>query len=208
MRKVMQHPPVNLFLWLLSATLLYPVTFAVNASESNPPTTSRYSKIPRTLKEADMGSTEIIGQSPGTPAAPSPSTPSTPAIPTAPYPPIPVRGGASFASGPGVGYESSFFGLDGFFPIIQTPGKNLTYVQGRLLLDTNGGNPGGNFALGYRDFDPTTGRILGGYAAFDVRDTGNTTFSQLGAGVEAVLPGGRVSGEWLLTSRRSPSGGC
>jgi hypothetical protein len=160
--------------------------------------------MPRTLKEAKISTAEILGQAPETPAVPAPSTPSTPATPTSPYTPIPIRGGASFNSGPGVGYESSFFGLEGFVPLTQTPGKNLTYAQGRLLLDTNGGNPGGNFALGYRDFDPSSGRILGGYVGVDVRDTGRTTFSQLGAGVEAVLPGVefRVNGYLPVGDRR------
>ena len=157
---------------------------------------------PRTLQEAGISATEILGQTPNTPVAPEAPASAAPAAPA--YPPIPVRGGASFNSGPGVGYESSFFGLDGFVPITQTPGKNLTYAQGRLLLDTNGGNPGGNVAVGYRDFDPSSGRILGGYVGVDVRDTGRTTFSQLGAGVEAVFPRFefRVNGYLPMGDRR------
>ncbi len=164
--------------------------------------TAKALAAPRTLQEAGIPATEILGQTPDTPVAPETPAPSAPVAPA--YPPIPVRGGASFNSGPGVGYESSFFGLDGFVPLTQTPGKNLTYAQGRLLLDTNGGNPGGNFALGYRAFDPSSGRILGGYVGVDVRDTGRTTFSQLGAGVEALFPGFefRVNGYLPVGDRR------
>jgi hypothetical protein len=70
------------------------------------------------------------------------------------FTPISVQGRASFTSGPGVGYESSFFGMDGFVPLTQTPGKDLTYLQGRLLLSTDGGNPGGNLLVGLPPFQP------------------------------------------------------
>lgn len=197
------------FLSLLAVMALLSASSSpsVSASEAPFPLPDRSSsslRTPRTLQEAGISTNEIISQAPEPPATPEPTSPSTPATITTPYAPIPVRGGASFTSGPGIGYESSFLGMDGFFPISQTPGQNLTYVQGRLLLDTNGGNPGGNVTVGYRDFDPSSGRILGGYVGVDLRDTGNKTFSQLGAGVEAVFSGieFRVNGYLPLGDRR------
>ncbi|PZV17894.1 MAG: hypothetical protein DCF22_03085 [Leptolyngbya sp.] len=207
-RKLLQRrSPSFILLGLLTGTALYWVSSFPAQAADEPATAlpdANPRTMPRTLKEAKISTAEILGQTPETPAVPVPSAPATPATPTSPYTPIPIRGGASFNSGPGVGYESSFFGLEGFVPLTQTPGKNLTYAQGRLLLDTNGGNPGGNFALGYRDFNPSSGRILGGYVGVDVRDTGRTTFSQLGAGVEAVLPGMefRVNGYLPVGDRR------
>ena len=196
-------PSLTLLGWIAGTALSLMPSLASQAEEpSGALRTANALAAPRTLQEAGIPATEILGQTPDTPAAPE--APASPA-PVAPaYPPIPIRGGASFNSGPGVGYESSFFGLDGFVPLTQTPGKNLTYAQGRLLLDTNGGNPGGNVAVGYRDFDPSSGRILGGYVGVDVRDTGRTTFSQLGAGVEAVFPGFefRVNGYLPVGDRR------
>jgi hypothetical protein len=40
-----------------------------------------------------------------------------------------------------------------------------------------------------RHFNPATNAILGGYLGYDVRNTGKTTFNQLGAGVEGVWSG-------------------
>ena len=178
------------------------VPFLANAAELESTFAASALSTPRTLKEAGISSAEILSQTPESPAASSAPAPT--AAPASPYPPIPVQGGVAFTSGSGVGYESSFVGLEGFVPIAQTPGKNLTFVQGRLLLDTNEGNPGGNFVLGHRKFDPGSGRILGGYIGVDVRDTGNQTFSQVGGGVELVLPGVefRVNGYLPLSARR------
>ena len=88
-----------------------------------------------------------------------------------------------------MGYEGSFVGMEGFFPLTQNPGKDLTYLQGRLLIASDGGNPGGNVLLVYRHFNPGKNSILGGYIGFDVRDTGKTTFNQLGAGLEGIWSG-------------------
>ena len=182
------------------------VPFLANAAAPGSPLAASALSTPRTLKEAGISSAEILSQTPESPAASSAPTSTT--APASPYPPIPVQGGVAFTSGSGVGYESSFVGLEGFVPIAQTPGKNLTFVQGRLLLDTNEGNPGGNFVLGHRKFDPGSGRILGGYIGVDVRDTGNQTFSQVSGGVEAVLPGVefRVNGYLPLSDRRREVG--
>ncbi len=200
MRKFTKYRPASLsILHLLAVIALFSpaLSASVKASEGKPASANqtdsseltsqrlRY-RAPRTLKEAGISPTAIIGQpveltaqSETSDPAPSPSTAVT-------YSTIPAQVGGSFTSGPGAGYDRSFVGLDGFVPLMQTPGKDLAYVQGRLLLSTDGGNPGGNVLLGYRRFTPASNSILGGYLGFDVRDTGRTTFSQLGAGVEGV----------------------
>lgn len=91
----------------------------------------------------------------------------------------------------GVGYSTSGAGYDGFgrfegfVPLLQTPGSNLTFLEGRLLLD-NGAHLGGNLLLGHRFYSQETNRIFGGYFAYDSRSTGESTFHQLGLGLESL----------------------
>jgi len=91
----------------------------------------------------------------------------------------------------GAGYNSSAAGHDGFgrfegfVPLFQNPGKDVLFLEGRLLLD-NGAHLGGNILLGYRAFNPELNRSFGGYVGYDNRDTGNTTFHQLGLGLESL----------------------
>ncbi|NET54716.1 MAG: right-handed parallel beta-helix repeat-containing protein [Symploca sp. SIO2E6] len=91
----------------------------------------------------------------------------------------------------GVGYNSSAAGHDGFgrfegfVPLVQNPGKDLLFLEGRLLLD-NGAHLGGNILLGYRAFNPELNRSFGGYVGYDNRDTGNRTFHQIGLGLESL----------------------
>lgn len=180
---------------MLSATLFYPALVLPSANATEPesavPPVSIFS-APRTLKEAGLASTELSQTSPSpTPlTSPSPATPpSSLAASTSTYPTLPAQVNGSFTSGPGAGYDRSFIGIDGFVPLTQTPGRDLTYLQGRLLLSTDGGNPGGNVLVGYRRFNPTNNSILGGYLGYDVRNTGKATFNQLGAGVEGIWSG-------------------
>jgi hypothetical protein len=149
-------------------------------------------RSPRTLKEANLTAHDLTPLLPATqPVAveptPADSETSTDSPSTVTYRPLPTQMGASFTTGPGVGYESSFGSIEGFVPLVQTPGKEIGYVQGRLNLDT-AADLGGNLLFGYRAFNPTTSTILGGYLGFDIRSTGNQTVSQLGAGIEAILP--------------------
>jgi len=76
-------------------------------------------------------------------------------------------------------------GFGGFVPLNQTPGENITFVEGDLLLD-NGGNLGWSLDLGYRGFDGDVERIRGGYLGFDGRSTDESTFYQLAAGYERL----------------------
>ncbi len=95
---------------------------------------------------------------------------------------------------PGGGYEG-FANIQGFIPLMQTPGKDLLFVEGRFLLD-NDANPGGSLVLGYRAYQATANRIYGAYLAYDNRDTGSNVFSQVGLGLETLGEGwdARVNG--------------
>ncbi|MBD1841440.1 right-handed parallel beta-helix repeat-containing protein [Coleofasciculus sp. FACHB-64] len=95
------------------------------------------------------------------------------------------RIGAEFTTGPGVGYESSFGSIEGFVPLWQNS-SNLTFLEGRLLLSTEDSHTSSNIVLGHRFYSAKDNRILGGYVAFDTRDTGNSNFNQVGAGFESL----------------------
>jgi hypothetical protein len=85
-----------------------------------------------------------------------------------------------------VGYESSFGGIEGFVPLSQKPGRNIAFLQGRALLSTEDARLGGNVVLGYRTYSRQNNRTFGGYVSYDIRDTGNSTFNQVGLGVESL----------------------
>jgi hypothetical protein len=91
----------------------------------------------------------------------------------------------------GVGHTSSGAGWDGvtqfegFIPLRQTPGENITFFEPRFLLDNNG-NIGGGLLLGHRIYDFQRNRTFGGYVAFDHRQTHESSFSQLGLGLESL----------------------
>jgi trimeric autotransporter adhesin len=97
--------------------------------------------------------------------------------------PIPARASVGYSSSGG-GYDG-FGSFEGFIPLQQTPGQDLFYLIGRLLLD-NDANLGSNLLLGYRVYNPGTNRIHGAYLGYDTRDTGNNLFSQLGLGFETL----------------------
>ena len=92
----------------------------------------------------------------------------------------------------GVGYSTSGAGFDaftsfeGFVPLLQTAGSNLTFLEGRLLWSTNNSTLGGNVLLGHRFYNSSDNRIFGGYVSYDNRNTGNAVFNQLGTGFESL----------------------
>jgi hypothetical protein len=94
----------------------------------------------------------------------------------------------------GAGHDSSGAGwdgvshLEGFIPLRQSPGHDITFLEPRFLVD-NDGNIGGSLLLGHRVYDPQSDRTFAGYVAFDRRDTDSNSFSQLGLGLESL---GRV----------------
>jgi trimeric autotransporter adhesin len=96
---------------------------------------------------------------------------------------VPARATAGYDTS-GAGYDG-FGSFQGFIPLYQTPGKDLFYLTGRLLLDTDA-NLGGNLLLGYRQYNQKANRIYGAYLSYDNRDTGSNVFSQLGVGFETL----------------------
>lgn len=94
-----------------------------------------------------------------------------------------VRLGAGHDIGSGIGYADSFSTLEMFAPLA---GNNdgLWFLDGRLMLnnDTKGG---GMFGVGRRTA-LSDQVVLGANLYYDVRDTGASTFQQLGAGVELL----------------------
>lgn len=96
---------------------------------------------------------------------------------------VPARAGAGYNTSGG-GYEG-FGSFQGFIPLYQTPGQDLVYLLGRLLLD-NDANLSGNLLFGYRFYNSAANRIYGTYLSYDNRDTGSNVFSQLGVGFETL----------------------
>jgi hypothetical protein len=84
----------------------------------------------------------------------------------------------------GAGY-TTFSRFEGFLPLWQTPGSSLTFLEGRLTIDTEA-HLGGNILLGQRFYSANDKRIYGGYIAYDNRNTGSSVFNQLGAGFESL----------------------
>ncbi|MEO1394911.1 MAG: right-handed parallel beta-helix repeat-containing protein [Cyanobacteria bacterium J06634_5] len=83
----------------------------------------------------------------------------------------------------GAGHDG-FGSVGGFFPLFQTPGENVTFIDGRVSVDTDG-DFGGGLQAGYRSLlnDST---IWGAFAGLDVRDTGDFTFTQANVGTELL----------------------
>ncbi|NER84098.1 MAG: hypothetical protein F6K42_32070, partial [Leptolyngbya sp. SIO1D8] len=69
----------------------------------------------------------------------------------------------------GAGF-AGFGSFGGFLPLFQTPGQNVTFIDGRVSVD-NTGDFGGGLQAGYRALlnDSTIG---GAYAGLDARSTG------------------------------------
>ena len=100
------------------------------------------------------------------------------------FPSFSPRFGANYTTS-GAGFDE-FGSLEAFIPVLQSPGKNLTFLEGKLLWTTSNGALGGNLLLGHR-FKSDSGKYLvGGYVSFDSRNTGETVFNQLGAGFESL----------------------
>lgn len=80
--------------------------------------------------------------------------------------------------------HNGFASFGSFFPLFQTPEKNVTFLEGRVNVDTDG-DFGGGLQVGYRTL-LNNSTILGAYAGVDVRDTGHRTFTQVGVGSELL----------------------
>lgn len=85
-------------------------------------------------------------------------------------------------------YNGSGAGLDGNtsvelrIPLNQTP-ENFLYLNPQVRIFNNG-RMGSNLAVGYRSLNDIGKYILGGYLAYDNRDTGAQFFHQISAGLE------------------------
>ncbi|MGK7911381.1 MAG: right-handed parallel beta-helix repeat-containing protein [Synechococcus sp.] len=96
---------------------------------------------------------------------------------------VPLRAGIGYSSS-GPGFDG-FGQFEGFIPVWQELGEDVVFLETRLLID-NGAHLGGNLLLGGRHYYEDRNQILGGYASFDTRSTGESTFYQLGLGFERL----------------------
>ncbi|BAZ16214.1 hypothetical protein NIES4071_80890 [Calothrix sp. NIES-4071] len=94
------------------------------------------------------------------------------------------RVGAGYTT-EGAGYNP-YGSFDIFFPILQNPGRSLTFIEGKMLWDTDTDSLGGNILLGHRVINDAKTRIVGGYVSYDTRNTGQGVFNQLGVGFESL----------------------
>ncbi|OKH54756.1 hypothetical protein NIES2101_06195 [Calothrix sp. HK-06] len=85
----------------------------------------------------------------------------------------------------GAGYNP-YGSFDIFLPVLQNPGRSLTFIEGKMLWDTDTDSLGGNILLGHRVINDAKNRIIGGYVSYDARNTGQTVFNQLGVGFESL----------------------
>ena len=165
---------------------------------------------PITPVETPLDPVELI-EAPVEPVAP----PLEPVEPVEPVEPIAqVNEGGMCTVDPvtsqySVGIESGLAGMPsspqigGFFPLAQVPGKNLTYLNGIARLD-DFSDPGANIVLGHRFYNEEGDRIHGGYLAYDLGNTGDSTFNQLGVGAETLgkVWDGRVNAYIPLDGRQ------
>ncbi|WP_201323917.1 inverse autotransporter beta domain-containing protein [Pseudanabaena sp. lw0831] len=85
-------------------------------------------------------------------------------------------------------YNGSGAGIDGNtsvelrIPLNQTP-ENFFYLNPQIRVFNNG-RIGSNLAVGYRSLNDVAKYVLGGYFAYDNRDTGAQFFQQISAGLE------------------------
>lgn len=164
--------------WLPQTTK--PATVSTDSSEAHAP-----SLIPET-SSLSLQVTQLE-QEQTAPTA-EPSSPPEPAQ-TEPDSPPPEqfiftpRAGLRY-TGEGAGF-GGFTSVEGFFPLSQKPGRNLTYSDLRLHIFNNG-TLGGNATVGHRIYLPASKLTVGGYISYDNRDTENSFFNQIGAGLEAL----------------------
>lgn len=91
----------------------------------------------------------------------------------------------------GVGHTTSGAGFDGitrfegFVPLRQNAGHDITFFEPRLTVD-NDGHVGGTLLFGHRAYSQASDRIFGGYVSADNRRTDDSNFYQLGLGLETL----------------------
>src|SRR5690348_10177140 len=72
----------------------------------------------------------------------------TPGLDTETVPRFLPRFGVNYTT-EGAGFDN-FGSFEAFIPVLQSPGKNLTFLEGKLLWTTSNGALGGNLLLGHR----------------------------------------------------------
>lgn len=128
--------------------------------------------------------------------APAPATVTPLPVVEVPPPAFPLwqivtpRFSAGYTSGPGVGYSNGFSQIEAFVPVWGASYQNLVYLDLRGIASDNNFHWGNNIGAGYRYYSPERDRIYGGWAAFDTRDSGFSTYTQVAGGVESM-------GRWL-----------
>jgi Right handed beta helix region/Inverse autotransporter, beta-domain len=153
-----------------------------------PPATTAASGSPSSISPSSISpsSNRTVSASPVSSAATAATAIAATPAPTTPTPTILPRAGASFTGGSGIGFTDSFGSLSGFVPLAQQPGRNITFLEGRVNLSTDNGNPSTNLLVGHRIYDQKSDRIYGGYLAYDHRSTGSNGFNQIGLGLETL----------------------
>lgn len=86
--------------------------------------------------------------------------------------------------GSGVGYTSSFWTAEAFIPLLTTQESNL-FADWRPIIGFNG-LLANNLGTGYRMYSPAQDRMFGFNTYWDVRDSGNAVYHQVGGGFETV----------------------
>ncbi|NEQ97849.1 MAG: right-handed parallel beta-helix repeat-containing protein [Cyanothece sp. SIO2G6] len=82
-------------------------------------------------------------------------------------------------------YTNGLTRLAGWIPLRQREGENVTFAEPRFNVD-NEGHVGGTVLIGHREYDNDTDRLWAGYLAWDIRETQERTFNQLGLGLETL----------------------
>jgi hypothetical protein len=116
----------------------------------------------------------------------APASLSQSSFPTAETAPPPISPSVNFNLESTDGSNPSAGSISGFIPLWQVPGAQLGYFQGSLQLTTDDGLVNSSWLVGQRWTLPNSDRILGGYLAYDTRNTGAQGFNQLGIGLETL----------------------
>ena len=177
-----------------SQTSIGQETFQLSAEQSDgnrsispvPTAPATLTSLPNASRSAsDLFQPNHHTLSPTAPAFSSPPTPQTQAAngTETEFRVLP-RAGVGY-NGAGFEGSDSFGHIEGFVPLRQNPGGDVTFLEGRVLLD-NDANLGSNAIFGHRAYSKKDNRIYGGYIGYDTRDTGQKFFQQLGLGFESL----------------------
>ena len=94
------------------------------------------------------------------------------------------RVGMQYHSADGIGYEHALLSLDGFLPLYQDPGIQLTFADLRLLV--HDGRVGFNAGVAHRVFVDAIDSSVGASLYYDNFDTGNRTVGQVSGGLDVL----------------------